>query len=122
MSEIATIIAAMHPSVLPLVVVLLGGLFIYRKTAISTEVIIKDREATKEQRDKDYQELKDKVIKLEFKTTQIQGRLELHDTVIADITKQINLLNTNIAILTEKLEGLTKTLDELKSERYRGSK
>lgn len=119
MSEIATILAAIPSSAIPLVVIVLGLYWIYRKTEHVTNTINKDREVTKVQRDTDSQELHDKVLKLEFKTTELAGRIELHDTILGDINKQINLLNTNIAILTEKLENLTNALKDMKNDMNR---
>lgn len=115
---IATIITSLSPAALPLVVVIVAGLyFLYKFKSIE-----QDRITTKQQRDSDSQEVHDKILKLEFKMTELSGRIESHDIVLTDINKQINILNTNLAILTEKIDNLTNVIKELKNDRQLQSK
>ena len=112
---ISQIISAISPSALPLVVVILGGLYIYKK-------IGKDRAETKELRDKDSLEIHDTLLKQSFEIANLKGRIELHDTLLSDINKQINILNTNLAILTEKIDNLTNVIKDVKNDRQLQSK
>ena len=116
MTEIITqLITTLSPTALPLVVVILGCFYIYRK-------IGKDRAETKELRDKDSLEIHDTLLKQSFEIASLKGRIELHDTVLTDINKQINILNTNLAILTEKIDNLTNVIKDVKNDRQLQSK
>lgn len=119
MNEIVSYIVSAIPSgALPIVVLLLGLAYLYFKFG----KVEKDREETKTQRDKDSQEIHDTLMHQTFDIANIKGRIELHDTILSDINKQINILNTNLAILTEKIDNLTNTLKEVKNDRQIQSK
>ena len=107
-SIITTIISSLSPSALPLVVVILGLFWIYRKTAD----IKKDREETKIQRDTDSQRLHDMVQKNTWEINNLKSQMTHHETLLTDINTQINILSTNIAILGEKIENLNTLLKE----------
>ena len=116
MTEIVSqLITTLSPTALPLVVVILGCFYIYRK-------IGRDRAETKEIRDKDSLEIHDTLLRQSFEISNLKGRIELHDTVLSDINKQINILNTNLAILTEKIDNLTNIIKEVKDDRQLQSK
>ena len=107
---ISQLITTISPAALPLVVVILGCFYIYRK-------IGKDRAETKELRDKDSLEIHDKLLAHDFKISKLEGEVNLHNTLLSDINKQINILNTNLAILTEKIDNLTNIIKEVKNDR-----
>lgn len=73
-----------------------------------------DRASTKEQRDKDSLELHDKVLKLEFVTTQLKDQQALTATVVDDLRDQCAALNTNIVKLDMAVASLTEAIKELK--------
>ena len=73
-----------------------------------------DRESTKEQRDKDSIELHDKVLKLEFTTTQLKDQQALTATVVDDLRDQCSTLNTNIVKLDMAVANLTNAIKDLK--------
>jgi uncharacterized coiled-coil protein SlyX len=73
-----------------------------------------DRAATKEARDKDSLELHDKVLSLEFKSTQNKDNITLLFEQVADSNKQIALLNTQLATVLTKMDSVIDTLRELK--------
>jgi peptidoglycan hydrolase CwlO-like protein len=102
---IKTILPYISPTALPLVVVILGGLFIYKK-------IGNDRAKTKEIRDTDSQKIHDDILKLQFKVTEIDGRTVKHEQVIEDLREQINLLNTNVVRLSVVIEQLAERLEK----------
>lgn len=73
-----------------------------------------DRIATKEARDKDSLELHDKVLSLEFKSTQNKDNITLLFEQVSDSNKQIALLNTQLATVLTKMDSVIDTLRELK--------
>lgn len=102
---IATILPYISPAALPLVIVILGGLYIYRK-------IGNERRETKVERDKDSQAIHDKILKLDFEVTNIKGNVGHHQEVLEDLRNQINVLNMNIVKLTVSMENLVKNLEK----------
>lgn len=73
-----------------------------------------DRAQTKEARDKDSLELHDKVLKLEFTTTQLKDQQALTATVVDDLRDQCATLNTNIVKLDMAVANLTDAIKELR--------
>lgn len=102
---ITTILPYITPSALPIVIVVLGCLYIYKK-------IDGDRAKTKEIRDTDSQKIHDDILKLQFKVTEIDGRTVKHEQVIEDLREQINLLNTNVVRLSVVIEQLAERLEK----------
>jgi hypothetical protein len=102
---INTVLPYISPSALPLVVVILGGLFIYKK-------IGNERAKTKEIRDNDSQKIHDDILKLQFKVTEIDGRTVKHETLIEDMRQQLSELNTNIVRFSVVVEELAKQLEK----------
>lgn len=115
---ITSIITTLSPAALPLVVVIVAGLYFFFKF----KSLEQDRMTTKQQRDTDSREVHDDILKLKFDVVNLKGRIELHDTLLSDINKQINILNTNLAILTEKIDNLNITLQDIKNDRQLQSK
>ena len=109
---VTTLIGALSPSALPVVVLCLGGLYLYFKF----KGMEHDRNTTKVNRDADSQAIHDDMLKLKFDVTNLQGIVNLHDTLLSDLSKQINILSTNIAILTEKIDNLNNIIKESKSK------
>lgn len=112
-STVTTIISSLSPSALPIVVCIIGIAYLWFKFGR----VQQDRVETKAERDKDSQDIHDTLVRHSFEIANLKGRTELHDTLLSDINKQINILNTNLAILTEKIDNLTITMKELKSDR-----
>lgn len=102
---ISTILPYITPSALPIVLVVLGGLYIYKK-------IDGERSKTKEIRDTDSQKIHDDILKLQFKVTEIDGRTVKHEQIIEDLREQINLLNTNVVRLSVVIEQLAERLEK----------
>jgi len=76
--------------------------------------VIKDREQTKMSRDQSFQEVRDKVQALEFKCTALKDAQKLTDDRLNDASKQLGILNTQLAEVLIKLETVTDSLKELK--------
>lgn len=105
MSEIVTqLITTISPTALPLVVVILGCFYIYRK-------IGKDRAETKELRDKDSLEIHDKLLSHEFKISNLEGIVTLHKDKLDSIDKQLAVVNQELVKLNVQVEHLVKALE-----------
>jgi len=109
---ITTIVSSLSPSALPLVVVILGLFWIYRKTSD----IKKDREETKIQRDADSQNLHDMVQKNTWEINNLKLENQHRDTILDDLRQQCNELNVNLAVVSQKLDTLVEAIKELKDK------
>ena len=96
------------------IVMCLGNLAAWLKTASEVSKQKADRLLTKEARDKDSLELHDKVLKLEFVTTQLKDQQALTATVVDDLRDQCAALNTNIVKLDLAVANLTEVIKDLK--------
>ena len=96
------------------VVMCLGNLGALIKVWTDNVKLRNDRAQTKEARDKDSLELHDKVLKLEFTTTQLKDQQALTATVVDDLRDQCATLNTNIVKLDMAVASLTEAIKELK--------
>lgn len=96
------------------VVLCLGNLAAWLKTASEVAKQKADRLLTKETRDADSQELHDKVLKLEFTTQQLKDSQQLTSQVVDDLRDQCSTLNTNIVKLDMAVASLTEAIKELK--------
>lgn len=74
------------------------------------------RKETKVARDKDSQELHDKILKHDFELTNMKGQLEHQTNVNEDINKQILELSKAVSQFSVAVDNLVKTVDELKNE------
>lgn len=108
---VTQIVGALSPSALPIVVLCLGGLYLWFRFGR----IEKDRAETKANRDKDSLEIHDTLLKHSFQIDELKGRTVLHEEILEDLRKQINILSTNIAILSEKIDNLNNIIKESKS-------
>lgn len=89
------------------IVLVLGGLYIYRK-------IDADRKVTKGERDKDSQELHDKLMKHDWEIGQIKADNSHRDILLDDLRKQVEAVNQNLAIVATKLDSLVEAVKEYK--------
>lgn len=105
---ISTIISSLSPAALPLVVVIVAGIYFYFKF----KSIEHDRMNTKQQRDSDSQEVHDKILKLEFKTTELAGIVNLHRDKLDQIERQLCTVNEQLIRLNMSVEHLSASLKE----------
>lgn len=96
------------------VVLCLGNLAAWLKTASEVARQKADRLLTKETRDADSQELHDKVLKLEFTTQQLKDSQQLTAQVVDDLRETCAVLNTSVAKLDINIENLAEAVKELK--------
>ena len=104
---ITTLISALSPSALPVVVLCLGGLYLYFKF----KGIEHDRNTTKVNRDADSQAIHDDILKLKFDVTNLKGIANLHRDKLDSIDKQLGLVNQELTKLNIQVEHLTTALE-----------
>ncbi len=105
---ITSVITSLSPSALPLVVIIVAGLyFLYKFKSIE-----QDRMNTKQQRDTDSQEVHDKILKLEFKMTELSGIVNLHRDKLDQIERQLCTVNEQLIRLNMSVEHLSAALKE----------
>ena len=73
-----------------------------------------DRTETKAQRDKDSQDLHDKVLSHSFAIQQLKDAQSLTATVVDDLRDTCNQLNSNIVKLDVNVANLTEAVKDLK--------
>lgn len=96
------------------VVAVLTAIASWIKTHADLASVVKDREQTKISRDQSFQEVRDKVQALEFKCTALKDAQKLTDDRLNDASKQLGILNTQLAEVLIKLETVTDSLKEIK--------
>lgn len=109
----------MDPTITALVVActsLVANIALLVKVIADKIKLTNDRLATKTSRDQDSQELHDKVLKLEFSSTQARDNISLLFTKMDDANKQSALLNTQLAQVIAKMDSVITTLADLKEE------
>lgn len=107
---VTTLIGAISPSALPVVVLCLGGLYLFFKFGRME----KDRQETKNQRDNDSQNIHDDILKLKFKVNELDGRTVHHADLLEDLREQVATLNSNISKLSVQIEMYCNILKDKK--------
>lgn len=105
---ITTLIGALSPSALPIVVLCLGGLYLYFKFGRME----KDRQETKIQRNADSQNLHDDVLKLKFDVSNLNGIVDLHKNKLEAIDQQLAIVNQELVKLNVQVEHLVAALQQ----------
>lgn len=93
------------PAALPVVIVVLGLFWIWRKT----QNIEDSRKATKQIRDEEFMRIHDQLLKHTFEIDGLKGVSDLHRQVLDDLQKQMSIvvkelaeLNVNMKILIDE--------------------
>lgn len=94
------------------VIALIGAVTSWVKARTEIDKIKASRSETKESRDKDSQELHDKVLKLEFSDSLTKDTLILFRKQIEEANTATQSLTTQLAIVVTKLDNI---IDELKA-------
>lgn len=105
---ITSIITSLSPAALPLVVVIVAGLYFFFKF----KSLEQDRLNTKQQRDTDSQEVHDKLLTHDFKIANLQGVVDLHRDKLDSIDKQLAVVNQELVKLNLSVEHLGTALKE----------
>lgn len=103
-----SLISAISPAALPLVIVVVAAIYFYFKF----KGIEQDREVTKVNRDADSQALHDDVLKMKFDITSLQGIVNLHKDKLESIDKQLSLVNQELVKLNIQVEHLANALEK----------
>lgn len=98
------------------VLLCLGNLAAWIKTATDVAKQKADRILTKETRDADSQELHDAVQKAVWDIQLLKDNAQHRDTLIEDLQKQINALNSTLAVTNTQLHTLVDVIKELKDK------
>lgn len=93
---------------------LLTAIGLYIKSKAECGSIREERATTKTERDKEAQELRDKVLKLEFQSSTQKDLIGALTNRVDDTNTQINTLNTQLAQVLVKMDNVIATLKELK--------
>ena len=96
------------------IVLFLGAAATFLKSKADINKIRAERLATKAERDKDSENLHDRMLKAEFALTQLKDNQALQATVVDDLRDQCSTLNTNIVKLDTNVANLTEAIKELK--------
>jgi len=107
---ISTLAPLIPPAALPLLIAVVLVIWVYYKL----QSIKADREVTKAARDKDSQELHDIVQKNTWEINNLKMEAQHRDTLLDDLRAQCNELNTNLALVSQKLDTLVEAIKELK--------
>ncbi len=101
---IASSLSMMAPAALPVVIVVLGLFWIYRKT----QNIEDSRKVTKRLRDEEFGKIHDQLLKHTFEIDSLKGTSNLHAEVLSDLQKQVSIvikelaeLNVNVKLLLD---------------------
>ena len=85
--------------------------------AIVYIIVYLQRNSTKADRDKDSRELHDAVLKIQFKQSELDGRTVHHAEILDSLAQQINILNNNLSLLTQKLDYLNEYIKDIKQNK-----
>lgn len=108
----------MDPTMTALIVAitsLVANLAILVKVISDKIKLTNDRLATKAERDKDSQEIRDSVLKHGFQIQQLKDQQALTSTVVDDLRDTCSTLNTSIVKLDLNVANLTEVIKELKN-------
>lgn len=78
-------------------------------------IVYLQRNSTKADRDKDSRDLHDAVLKIQFKQSELDGRTVHHAEILDSLTQQMNILNNNLSLLSQKLDYLNEYIKEIKN-------
>lgn len=104
----------LDPKIVAAVVGLLGALTMLVKVYTDILRIKADRNSTKEARDRDSQDLHDKVLAQGFAIQQLKDSQALISTVVDDLRDQCSTLNANLVKLDVNVANLTEAIKELR--------
>lgn len=105
MEALTTVLPFIPQAAIPLVICVCFYLFIQSK-----------RKETKNERDKDSQEIHDDIIKLKFEVQALKDDKVLVHTVQTDLQEQVNQLTTAVAKLSVSVEQFSEAVKELRED------
>lgn len=100
----------MSPAALPLVVVAVAfGYLFFKFRGMQT-----DRSDTKSIREKDSKDLHEQCQKNSWDIHRLKEEFSHRDTLLEDLRQQVNELNVNLAVVSQKLDSLVDALKEIR--------
>lgn len=102
-----------NPEIIAAIVAILGAVATYIKSRADIGNIRNERATTAEARDKDSQELHDKVEKCVWDIAHLTNSQVHTDQVLDDIRQQIGILNTSLATVSTKLDNVASVSTKL---------
>ena len=104
------------PSAVPLVVIVLGCFYLYLwfRCRQNSEQMSKDREETKNCIDKESQDLRDLCKENALEIKHLKEDLSSKNEVLDTLRSQVNELNVNLAIVSERIASLVDVIKDLK--------
>lgn len=104
------------PKIIAAVVAVLVNVAALIKAYTDIIKIKADRADVKQARDKDSQELHDKVLSQGFAIQQLRDAQSLTSTVVDDLRDQCSTLNSNIVKLDTNVANLTEAIKEMRRQ------
>lgn len=102
-------IASLAPVIGAPAVVLLIAIALYFK-------MTSDRKETKNERDKDSQEIHDTILKHDFEIKRLKGDIEHQHNLNSDLSKQINILSQSVAKFSVAVDMLSESVKEIRED------
>ena len=104
------------PSAIPIVVIALGCFYLYLwfRCKQNSEQMNKDKEETKNCIDKESQDLRDLCKENALEIKHIKEDLSQKNEILDTLRSQVNELNVNLAIVSERIVTLVDVIKELK--------
>jgi len=78
--------------------------------------ITSQRKETKAERDKDSQDIHDKIMKHEFEISNLKGEQTHNKQIQEDLQKQITILSESVCKLSVSVEHFSKAVEELRQD------
>lgn len=111
---VTTLIGAISPTALPVVVLCLGGLYLWFRCKQNSEQMNKDKEETQKSFEKESQDLRDLCKENAFEIKHLKEDLSSKNEILDTLRSQVNELNVNLAIVSERIVTLVDVIKELK--------
>lgn len=108
----------------PLIVELIGAVILlvtnlatFIKSNTDVNAIKADRESTKADRDKTFNDILERMVKVEFQSVSNKDSLALLYTKYDDLAAQLRLLTTELAKATTEMANTNKLLQEMRQQK-----
>jgi len=104
------------PSAIPIVVIVLGCFYLYLwfRCRQNSEQMSKDKEETKNCIDKESQDLRDLCRENALEIKHLKEELSQKNEILDTLRSNVNELNVNLAIVSERIVTLVDVIKELK--------
>ena len=113
---VQTYLQYIPPSAIPIVVIVLGCFYLYLwfRCKQNSVQMSKDKEETKNCIDKESQDLRDLCKENALEIKHLKEELSQKNEILDTLRSQVNELNVNLAIVSERIVTLVDVIKELK--------